>query len=72
MLVPINNLSNIRVTVIAVNMLIATPMKRVTANPVTRLLLATVVLPRMYITTQAMKVVTLQSIMADQARLKPA
>src|ERR1017187_10044757 len=61
MLVPINILSRVLVTAMAVNMWTAIPINKVKANPVTRLLLAAVVLPKMYITTQAISVVTLQS-----------
>ena len=47
-------------------------MNRVKAKPVINELEVTLELPITYMIMQAMKVVTLQSRMADQARLKPA
>ena len=60
----------VRVTVMALNMLTATPMNRVSAKPITAEL-ATMLLPNQYRMPQAMKVVTLLSLMAGHARLNP-
>ena len=62
-------LSRVRVTVRAENILAATPMNKVTANPVTTPVPNLV--PNQKRMAQVMKVETLLSLIAGQARLKP-
>ena len=63
-----NRRRRVRVTTIAVNILTATPIKRVKAKPITGAL-ATILLPNQYRIPQTIKVVILLSLIAVQARL---